>query len=104
MGVRAQQYGKELEKETRRKQTLKQAHEKAVGKAEVRAKILRAGKWGKVRRTLYELARGSKAYLPEGTKPKKAKPKQTSRASSTMSQLKAAGLSDSDIARLQGKK
>jgi len=75
-----------------------------VGKTAARAKILRAGKWGKVRRTLYELAHGSKAYLPDGAKPKKAKPKQTSRTKAISSQLKAAGLSDSDIARLQGKK
>jgi len=53
-----------------------------------------------LKRTLYELMMGKKAYLP---KKKKPKTKKTIRTKTIESGLKSAGLSEEDIKRLRGK-
>lgn len=54
----------------------------------------------KIRRTLYELYKGKNAYL----KKDKKKEMTTARTQGVSDQLKKAGLSQSDIDRLRGKK
>ena len=63
----------------------------------------------KIRRTLYELYKGGKAYLPKKKKKKKAKKTESVyfrgiKRESTESRLKRSGLSQAEIDRFKGKK
>jgi hypothetical protein len=77
MGVRRSQYGKELEKETRKPGTLAEAHKKAAEKSKVKSmkepKSRQRTKpsdfketWiGRLKRKSHELLKGEKAYISD---------------------------------------
>lgn len=77
----------------------------AIKKVGRRLAAFRSGGFTKVKRTLRELALGSRAYMPKKKrKTKEKKPFKSVRTSDVEKSLSRAGLSASDIARLRGKK
>jgi|GEM_PF-3598093 len=77
MGVRRSQYGRELEKETRKPGTLAEAHRKAAAKSKVKPMQKPKSKqrtkpsdfketWiGRLKRKSHELLKGEKAYISD---------------------------------------
>ena len=108
MGVRRHQYGKEMDK-SKKGESLQTRHKTAVKRSSVgtkRSPSKYAQLVKKTRRRLKELFYGENTYLPKKKKVEKVKAKvgPTTRTKVVGKQLKTAGLSASDIAKLRGKK